>query len=100
MDASVENTILQMLRDQGTAITEQGKAIARIDENLHVNTTRLFGNGQPGIIQHLVARGDEATKRLDRMDVIQARYLGYASAAGTFGGIALTWVGKKFGIHL
>src|SRR4030081_2294300 len=100
MDASIENTILQMLRDQGTALIEQGKAIARIDENLHVNTTRLFGNGQPGIIQHLVGRCDEATKRLDKMDVHNARMFGYASAIGTFGGIALTWVGKKFGIHL
>jgi hypothetical protein len=100
MDASIENTILAMLRDQGAAIAEQGKAIARIDENLHVNTTRLFGNGQPGIIQHLEGRCDDTTKRLDKMDVRQARVFGYASAVGTFGGIALTWVGKKFGLHL
>jgi hypothetical protein len=100
MDASIENTILTMLRDQGTAIAEQGKAIARIYENLHVNTTRLFGNGQPGIIQHLSGRCDEATKRLDRMDVSQARYVGAASALGAFGGIALSWLGKKFGIHI
>jgi hypothetical protein len=100
MDASVENTILQMLRDQGSAITEQGKAIARIDENLHTNMSRLFGNGQPGIVQLLAGRCDEATDRLNKMDVSQARYLGYASAFGTFGGIALTWIGKKFGIHL
>jgi len=99
MDASVENTILQMLRDQGNAITEQGKAVARIDENLHTNMTRLFGNGQPGILQHLSGRCDEATKRLDKMDVSRARMLGYASACGSFGTLALTWVGKKFGIH-
>jgi hypothetical protein len=99
MDASIENTILAMLRDQGAAIAEQGKAIARIDENLHVNTSRLFGNGQPGIIQHLSGRCDEAAKRLDKMDVSQARYLGYASASGTFLTFALTWIGKKFGLH-
>jgi hypothetical protein len=100
-----------MLRDQGAMISEQGKALARIDETVHNSQHQLFGNGQPGIIQILSQRHENMETKFGELDaeigdlrndlkIKKAYVLGYGSAIGTFVTLTSAWLGKKFGIHL
>lgn len=113
MDASIENAILKMLESQGETLRDQadllrghGESIARVEENLRNNTNRLFGNGQPGIIQHLFKQDEdmkacqkELEEKLHGIEKKKAYILGYASCGGSVLTLAATWAAKKLGLH-
>jgi hypothetical protein len=99
-------------------LLEQGKAISAMQQQLKDNGDALFGApGRTGVLKYLADKDTElassiaaASTRIEavgkeveaaRTDfkIKKAYVIGYASACGTFFGIAAAWLKTKFSVH-
>ena len=66
---------------------------ARIEQAVTDMNNRLFGNGQPGVIQYLVTEQKSLDSRIKTVEQRQYWLSGVGSALGFIAGL----LGKKFG---
>jgi hypothetical protein len=56
----INKMMFDLLAKQGEELSDQGKVLARLEQGQQDLHTRLFGGGQPGVIQYLAAADTKA----------------------------------------